>query len=136
MSMLKISAGRRPYLAALATAVGLALASATVSAANLVDAAQGGDAAAVVAGLRAGADPNTKAADGTTALHWAAHNDNAELVAQLLDAGAGGVDPLQAVAGKCQDIGAEQRAWAVDQGGGARELVADRRLVLRPRRLR
>ena len=86
--MRKISTGCRPYLAALAVSVGLALASASVSAANLVDAAQSGDAAAVVAGLRAGADPNTKAADGTTALHWAAHNDNAELVAQLLDAGA------------------------------------------------
>jgi ankyrin repeat protein len=34
------------------------------------------------------ADVNQKSADGTTALHWAAYNDNQELVEKLIEAGA------------------------------------------------
>ncbi len=43
---------------------------------------------AALAELKGGADANTRAADGTTALHWAAHHDNVELVAGLIAAGA------------------------------------------------
>jgi uncharacterized protein len=43
---------------------------------------------AVSARITAKADLNAAQADGTTALHWAAHHDKAEMVAQLLAAGA------------------------------------------------
>jgi uncharacterized protein len=60
----------------------------SVAAANLVDAVQRNDAAAAVAELENGADANTPSVDGTTALHWAVHNDNLNLVERLIDAGA------------------------------------------------
>jgi ankyrin repeat protein len=54
----------------------------------LVDAARDGDLATVRSLLRSGADPNGAAADGSTAVHWAAHRDNLEMLDALLKAGA------------------------------------------------
>jgi ankyrin repeat protein len=54
----------------------------------LVDAAKSGDKDAVRSLLQKKADPNAADADGTTALHWAAHNDNLESADLLVRAGA------------------------------------------------
>lgn len=54
----------------------------------LVDAAKAGDLAAVRALLARGADPNAAAADGATAVHWAAHRDDLALLNTLLAARA------------------------------------------------
>ena len=70
---------------------------------RLVDAAKAGDRAAAVAllGRRPAIDVNAPESDGTTALHWAIHNDDADLVQRLIRAGANvktanqyGVTPL------------------------------------------
>jgi ankyrin repeat protein len=47
-----------------------------------------GDAAAVQRLLQRGADPNVRAKDGATALHWAAHRNEIDAVRRLLRAGA------------------------------------------------
>jgi len=72
---------------------------------SIVDAARGGDAAALRALLGRKADVNATAADGTTALHWAARRDDVAMVEALLRAGAKvgattrlGVTPLQLAA--------------------------------------
>lgn len=57
----------------------------------LVAAAAGGDVAAVRASLDAGAAPDTRDVDETTALHWAVRAEHAAVVEALLAAGA---DPL------------------------------------------
>jgi ankyrin repeat protein len=57
-------------------------------AADLVAAAESNDRAAVLAELGRGADAKARAADGTTALHWAVFHDDADLVARLIKAGA------------------------------------------------
>ncbi len=69
---------------------------------ELVESGQRGAALELLA---AGADVNERSADGTTALHWAAHRGDYELVALLLDHGADtntindyGVTPLAAAA--------------------------------------
>jgi ankyrin repeat protein len=59
-----------------------------LAASPLIDAAKAGDTAAAVALLAGGADVNASEADGTTALHWAAHRGDADLVRRLLRAGA------------------------------------------------
>ena len=51
-------------------------------------AVRAGDVAAVRALVGGGADVNAAAVDGTTALHWAAHHDDAGLARLLIDAGA------------------------------------------------
>lgn len=55
---------------------------------QLITAARQTDTATVRRLLTAGADPNSRYGDGTTALHWAAHRDAAALVTLLLDTGA------------------------------------------------
>ena len=88
------SAGRRPWLLALAAgAAWAALAAAPAhgqSAAprRLVDAVKARDADAVQALLAAGADVNEPQADGATALHWAAHREDLATAERLLAAGA------------------------------------------------
>lgn len=56
--------------------------------ATVADAARLGDATAVRALLKNGADVNAAQGDGMTALHWAAQKGDAELVGMLLSAGA------------------------------------------------
>src|SRR5215468_4141638 len=83
--------------------LGLGLAAPVVAAerAALADAAERRDQAAVRALLQTGVDVNAAQVDGTTALHWAAYNDDAETVALLVRAKANvnavnhyGVPPL------------------------------------------
>ena len=71
----------------------------------LIDAVRSADADAVRALLQRSIDVNAPAADGATALHWAVHRDDVELVALLIDAGAAvtmtnryGVQPLSLAA--------------------------------------
>ena len=63
-------------------------AAASANAASVVDAARDGARDAVIALIDQRADVNERASDGTTALHWAAHNGDAELVRRLIKAGA------------------------------------------------
>jgi uncharacterized protein len=56
--------------------------------ASLVKAVQSGDRAAAVKLLSQGVDVNASEPDGTTALHWAAHRDDVDLVDRLIRAGA------------------------------------------------
>ena len=72
---------------------------------TLVDAAKNHDKDAVRSLLKAHADVNAPEADGTTALHWAAHANDLETVQLLLRAGANakaanryGVTPLSEAA--------------------------------------
>src|SRR5687768_11063241 len=55
---------------------------------RLVQAARAAEQAQAIALLGAGADPHQRSADGTTALHWAARNNDAVLVDRLLRAKA------------------------------------------------
>jgi ankyrin len=55
---------------------------------SLVEAVKSGDRAAALAVLARGGDVNAPEPDGTTALHWAAHQNDLELVDRLLRAGA------------------------------------------------
>ena len=83
-------------------ALSLLLVAAAPAEAPVADAAERGDLEAVRALLRDGADANGAQADGTTALHWAAINDDVQIVEVLLYAGAtvkpitrlGGYTPL------------------------------------------
>ena len=54
----------------------------------LVEAAEKGDALAVRTLLTKGADVNAPSPDGTTALHWAVHNDELDMANALVRAGA------------------------------------------------
>ena len=79
-------------------AVSLVLAAAGPAESPVADAAQRGDVEAVRALLQQGADANAAQADGLTALHWAAMNDDRGIVDLLLFAGAS-VKPLTRVGG-------------------------------------
>src|SRR5712691_4739843 len=70
--------------------VGALVSAGTLRAADLplVEAVKRGDAAAVRALLKQGTNVNLRAADGSTALHWAAHLDNLETADALIRAGA------------------------------------------------
>jgi len=79
--------------------------SAAAREAPLVEAAKNVDRQAVRALLQQSVDVNAPAADGATALHWAVHRDDLELVALLLGAGANvqvanryGVSPISLAA--------------------------------------
>jgi uncharacterized protein len=70
---------------------------------RLVEAVKAGDRTAAIAllGRRPAIDVNTPESDGTTALHWAVHQDDVDLVQRLIRAGANvratnqyGVTPL------------------------------------------
>ncbi|MEO8100222.1 MAG: ankyrin repeat domain-containing protein [Acidobacteriota bacterium] len=78
---------------------------ATLSTSPLADAAAREDKAGVRALLAQKADVNTPQVDGSTALHWAAHFDDADMVKALLAAGANakttnryGITPLSEAA--------------------------------------
>jgi len=79
--------GSDPFSGALAALAVLAI-SATAQAGPLVDAAAAGDGVAALALLADGADPKERSEDGTTALHWAAYDDDLELARALVAAGA------------------------------------------------
>ena len=64
------------------------LAAAPAPDAPVADAAMRGDVEAVKELIKGGADVNASQGDGMTALHWAGVNDNAEMVAVLVKAGA------------------------------------------------
>jgi uncharacterized protein len=55
---------------------------------SLIAAAEGKDQAGALKLIAEGADVRAKDVDGTTALHWAAHHANVELVGKLLEKGA------------------------------------------------
>jgi len=55
---------------------------------SLVDVAQAKNHELAVSMLAKGADVHARSADGTTALHWAVYNDDADLVQRLIKAGA------------------------------------------------
>src|SRR5262245_51955569 len=83
--------------------LGLGLAAPAVAAqrAVLADAAEQRDKAGVRTFLQKGVDVNAAQVDGTTALHWAVYNDDAEMAALLVQAKANvnavnryGVPPL------------------------------------------
>jgi ankyrin repeat protein len=67
--------------------LGFALA-ASAAAGSLADAAEQRDKAGVRALLQSGGDVNAAQVDGTTALHWAAYHDDAEMAALLVGASA------------------------------------------------
>ncbi len=74
---------------ALLVAAILAVASvASAAELTLVDAAERGDRATALRILAKGANPNAPGPDGTTAVMWAASNDDLELVRVLIKAGA------------------------------------------------
>jgi uncharacterized protein len=56
--------------------------------ASLVEVVKAGNRPAAIALIEQHVNVNTSTSDGTTALHWAAHNSDAELVDRLLRAGA------------------------------------------------
>ena len=74
----------------MALAVAILALAITLNAANttVADAAKSGDAAAVKALLKQGADVNAAQGDGMTALHWAATNGDVAMTQMLLSAGA------------------------------------------------
>jgi ankyrin repeat protein len=76
---------RRAFLA---VAVGVTAAGAAWADGALVAAAKARDSAAAFALLDDQVDPNEPEADGTTALHWAAHYGDVELARRLAAAGA------------------------------------------------
>src|SRR5262245_7730237 len=56
--------------------------------ADLIDAVQSGNAAAAIKLLDQKVNGNGTTSDGTTALHWAAHNADVDMVERLIRAGA------------------------------------------------
>jgi ankyrin repeat protein len=66
----------------------LAIALLVFAPSSLSDAIQSGNRTAALELIAKGADVNAADPDGTTALHWAAHRDDADLVERLIKAGA------------------------------------------------
>src|SRR5579859_6865256 len=62
--------------------------SASLSNADLIKAVRAGDITAVHAMIQRGVDVNAPEATGTTALHWAAYQEDVSMVKSLLAAGA------------------------------------------------
>ena len=85
MSSIAIRAGAVALVALVATMLGAGVAQAEDS---LIDLAQAKNHDAAVAMIATGADVHARGADGTTALHWAIYNDDADLVERLIKAGA------------------------------------------------
>ena len=78
----------RRFVTVVLQGFGVAALAVAASRAPLADAAEQRDKASVRTLMGTGADVNAVQVDGTTALHWAAYNDDAETVGLLLKAGA------------------------------------------------
>ena len=76
-------------VAAAATSAGTASAEHPAATATLVTAVETGDRTTAMAMIKAHADVRQRDADGTTALHWAAHESDTELARLLIAAGVG-----------------------------------------------
>jgi len=72
----------------LATGLALTLAIKTLAAAPLLEEARLGNTQAALDALQSSNDVNAAESNGTTVLHWAAHNGDVELVRALVTAGA------------------------------------------------
>src|SRR5215510_15083653 len=81
-------ATRLVFVCSLSAWVAAAPTAAAQSPADLIDATKRQDIGAVRTLLAKRVDVNGKAADGSTALHWAAQRNNPQLVDLLLRAGA------------------------------------------------
>jgi ankyrin repeat protein len=103
---MRTSSGRRLVVLALA----LCALGAAGPGEDLVEAAKKADRAAVQALLKAGADVNARAGDGSTALLWASYRDDLELVDILLRA--------RADVNAANDLGATP-IWAAARNGSA-----------------
>jgi uncharacterized protein len=78
----------RKFLALSVLASAFAFAADLATPPSLIEAAKAGNRAAAIKMIDQKADVNATESDGTTALHWAAHNGDAELAGRLLQAGA------------------------------------------------
>jgi hypothetical protein len=78
----------RALLAAVVAAMGVSGAFGAQAAPTLIEAARANDSTTALAAIADKVDVNAKAADGTTALHWAIYRDNVQLVQRLIKAGA------------------------------------------------
>ena len=78
----------RQFLSCTALALSCVLPVAAAGPSEVADAAMRADTAAVRALIVKKADVNAAQVDGATALHWAVHRDDADLVDVLLKAGA------------------------------------------------
>jgi ankyrin repeat protein len=76
------------WIAAISISTAALGAEALATAATLLDAAESGDRATALRLLADRADPNAPGPDGTTAIMWAAHHDDLDLVQALIEAGA------------------------------------------------
>jgi ankyrin repeat protein len=115
--------------------LGLGLAASAVAApAAIADAAEQRDQNGVRALLRGGADVNAAQADGTTALHWAAYHDDAEIAGLLIKADAHinavnryGATPL---AQACENGSAAMVKLLLDAGADAKTTLKGGETVL------
>jgi ankyrin repeat protein len=84
-----MSRGRVQFRHSCAAALcALAWASIAANAATLPELVEAGDTVSALARIASGGDVNARSADGTSALHWAAHRGDAELLQRLLQSGA------------------------------------------------
>ena len=77
-----------PWMVAVAVVCAGTMSIAAAAGTTLIEAVERGDRAAAMRLLATGADPNAPGPDGTTAVMWAASNDDPELVRALIGAGA------------------------------------------------
>ena len=82
------SGPRRVSAAAALSAFALLAPHAALAADSLPDLVEANERAAALRALAEGRDVNERSADNTTALHWAVHHGDVELVRQLIERGA------------------------------------------------
>src|SRR5207253_2792843 len=113
---------------------GVAAASVAAEKPSLADAAEQRDRTLIRSLLDSGADVNTAQADGTTALHWAVYNDDAETAGLLVKRGANvntanryGVPPLSLA---CANGNADLVKLLLDAGADANATLQGGETVL------
>ena len=72
----------------------LSLLPAFVHAQTLLESARGNDPAAALQLIKGGADVRAKTSDGTTALHWAAHHGQLDVVTNCFEGNQRSVKPV------------------------------------------